>query len=77
MKGALRQHSVRRSRLSAGLIEKDAAAIPDAGWREVFNSDAVVYGGDNVGNLGAAIPSRQHRLNVIIPANGLIVLVKQ
>jgi 1,4-alpha-glucan branching enzyme len=59
------------------VIEKDAAAIPDAGWREVFNSDAVVYGGDNVGNLGAAIPSRQHRLNVIIPANGLIVLVKQ
>jgi 1,4-alpha-glucan branching enzyme len=58
-------------------IEKDALAIPDAGWKEVFNSDAALYGGRNVGNFGATIPSRQHRLNVAIPANGFVVLLKQ
>jgi 1,4-alpha-glucan branching enzyme len=59
------------------VIEKDAAAIPDAGWKEIFNSDADIYGGENVGNFGATIPSRQHRLNVVIPANAFVVLVKQ
>ena len=32
-------------------------AIPDAGWKEIFNSDAAIYGGQNVGNSGAMIPS--------------------
>ena len=28
--------------------------VPDAGtWREILNSDAAVYGGSGVGNLGA------------------------
>ncbi len=58
-------------------IEKDGVAIPDAGWKEVFNSDAAIYGGENVGNFGATIPSRQHRLNAVIPANAFVVLVKQ
>jgi 1,4-alpha-glucan branching enzyme len=58
-------------------IEKDALAMPDADWKEVFNSDAALYGGRNVGNFGATIPSRQHRLNVAIPANGFVVLLKQ
>ena len=38
------------------VIEKDELAIPDAGWKEVFNSDAAIYGGENVGNFGATIP---------------------
>ncbi len=58
-------------------IEKDGVAIPDVGWKEVFNSDAAIYGGENVGNFGATIPSRQHRLNAVIPANAFVVLVKQ
>ena len=59
------------------VIEKDALAIPDASWKEIFNSDAAVYGGANVGNLGATIWSSHHRLNAVIPANGFVVLVKQ
>ena len=59
------------------VIEKDVIAIPDAGWKELFNSDAAIYGGQNVGNSGAIIPSTQGRLNVVIPANGFVVLVKQ
>jgi len=59
------------------MIEKDLLAIPNAGWKEIFNSDAAVYGGQNVGNGGATIPSNQGRLNVVIPANGFVVFVKQ
>jgi 1,4-alpha-glucan branching enzyme len=59
------------------VIEKDLLAIPDAGWKEVFNSDAANYGGQNVGNWGATIPSTRGRLNVVIPASGFVVLVKQ
>jgi 1,4-alpha-glucan branching enzyme len=59
------------------VIEKDLLAIPDAGWKEIFNSDAAIYGGRNVGNSGATLPSSQGRLDVTIPANGLVVLVRQ
>jgi 1,4-alpha-glucan branching enzyme len=59
------------------IIAKDLLAIPDAGWKEVFNSDAASYGGKNVGNGGAVVPSQQGRLNVVIPASGFVVLVKQ
>lgn len=59
------------------LIEKDLSAIPTAGWKEIFNSDAAMYGGRNAGNRGAIIPSAQGRLNAVIPANGFVVLVKQ
>jgi 1,4-alpha-glucan branching enzyme len=59
------------------VIEKDLLAIPNAGWKEVFNSDSTIYGGKNLGNGGATIPSSQGRLNVAIPANGFVVLVKQ
>jgi 1,4-alpha-glucan branching enzyme len=59
------------------VIEKDWLAIPNAGWREIFNSDAVIYGGQNIGNGGAIIPSNQGRLNVVIPASGFVLFVKQ
>ena len=59
------------------VIEKDLLAIPSAGWKEIFNSDAAIYGGRNVGNKGAVIPSNQGRLNVLIPASGFVVFVKQ
>ena len=58
-------------------IEKDLLAIPNAGWKEIFNSDAAIYGGQNMGNGGATIPSNQGRLNVMIPASGFVVFVKQ
>ena len=59
------------------VIEKDLLAVPNAGWKEIFNSDAAIYGGRNVGNLGATIPSSQGCLDVVVPANGFVVLVKQ
>jgi 1,4-alpha-glucan branching enzyme len=59
------------------VIEKDLLAIPNAGWKEIFNSDAAIYGGQNLGNGGATIPSTQGRLTVVIPASGFVVCVKQ
>lgn len=46
-------------------------------WQEIFNSDAQAYGGNNIGNSGATIPSNNSSLNLVIPANGVIVLQKQ
>lgn len=57
-------------------IQKDLIAIPDAGWREIFNSDAAIYGGQNVGNFGATIPSRGSQFAANIPADGFVVFVK-
>lgn len=62
---------------SGYLIEKDLLAIPNAGWKEIFNSDAAIYGGQNMGNGGAIVFSDEGRLNVVIPASGFVVLVKQ
>lgn len=59
------------------LIQKDFLAIPDANWKEAFNSDAAIYGGNNVGNFGSVVPSRQNSLYVVVPANGFLVFVKQ
>ncbi len=59
------------------VIQKDSLAIPDAGWTEVFNSDAAIYGGQNTGNFGATLFSRQSQFTANIPANGFVVFVKQ
>ena len=45
------------------VIRKDWLAIPGAGWKEIFNSGAAIYGGQNIGNGGATIPSSQGCLN--------------
>ncbi len=58
-------------------IEKDLLAIPDGEWKEIFNSDSAIYGGQNMGNGGAAIHSSQGRLTAKIPANGFVVLARQ
>jgi 1,4-alpha-glucan branching enzyme len=58
-------------------ISGELIDVPNAAWKEVFNSDAAAYGGQNVGNAGALIPSGNGQLNVKIPANGLVVFVKQ
>jgi 1,4-alpha-glucan branching enzyme len=47
--------------------------IPTGGWREIFNSDAAVYGGNNIGNSGAVLPSSGGTFTCVIPANGLLV----
>ncbi|MBN9519831.1 alpha amylase C-terminal domain-containing protein [bacterium] len=48
-------------------------ALPDGDWREVFNSDSHRYGGDDVGNFGAAVPCRAGRFRCVIPAAGFVV----
>ncbi|HEV8291746.1 MAG TPA: alpha-amylase family glycosyl hydrolase, partial [Tepidisphaeraceae bacterium] len=59
------------------IIQKDSLGIPDVGWTEVFNSDADIYGGQNIGNFGATIPSRGGRFAANIPASGFVVFMKQ
>jgi 1,4-alpha-glucan branching enzyme len=52
----------------------ESSRLGDGLWREIFNSDAEQYGGNNVGNSGATIPASYGGIHVVIPANGLIVL---
>jgi 1,4-alpha-glucan branching enzyme len=58
------------------VIGTDPARLPAGAWQEVFNSDAAVYGGNNVGNAGAALPVNGGVINTIIPARGFIVFEK-
>jgi 1,4-alpha-glucan branching enzyme len=43
-------------------------------FREIFNSDAAIYGGKNIGNLGATVDGDGDGLRVVIPANAVVVL---
>jgi 1,4-alpha-glucan branching enzyme len=63
--------------LDGYVVEKDLLGIPDGGWKEILNSDSASYGGRNVGNLGSILVSGGGRLNLVIPAAGLVVLVRQ
>ena len=58
-------------------VEKDTLAIPDGEWKEIFNSDAAIYGGQNMGNEGGIIHSSHGCINAKIPANGFVVLARQ
>jgi 1,4-alpha-glucan branching enzyme len=62
---------------SGYLIDKDLLAIPNATWKEIFNSDAAIYGGRNMGNWSASILSTEGRFNAVVPASGFVVFVKQ
>jgi 1,4-alpha-glucan branching enzyme len=48
---------------------------PSGWWQEIFNSDAAIYGGDNIGNGGATLPA-DGAANMVIPANGFVVFQK-
>ncbi|KAF1835677.1 glycoside hydrolase [Decorospora gaudefroyi] len=70
--------SLNNSAFSNGYtVWKDATAIPNGTWKEVFNSDSAFYGGQNIGNYGQAIQVTTNRLNVVLPANSFVVFVKQ
>ncbi|HUV82515.1 MAG TPA: alpha-amylase family glycosyl hydrolase [archaeon] len=49
----------------------------DGLWSEIFNSDAGIYGGNNIGNFKASIPSSNGRINAVIPANGFVAFRKE
>ena len=57
-------------------VQSDQLSIPNAAWKEIFNSDAAIYGGLNVGNAGASILASNGQLEVCLPANGLVVFVR-
>jgi 1,4-alpha-glucan branching enzyme len=62
--------------LDGYVIQTDASRLPDGAWREVFNSDAAVYGGANVGNDGADIPVAGGQMQARLPASGFVVFQK-
>ncbi len=57
-------------------IQTDPSRLTDGSWVESFNSDAALYGGNNVGNAGAGLPVANGQIQLCIPANGFVVLVK-
>ena len=63
-----------RLSISGYVIGTDAWRLPAGGWQEIFNSDAAIYGGDNVGNGGATLQVNSGQINAVIPAHGFVVL---
>ena len=59
--------------LDGYVIQTDSARLPDGLWREVFNSDASIYGGKNIGNFGADISAANGRFQTRIPANSFLI----
>ena len=57
-------------------ISTDSWRLPAGGWRETFNSDAAIYGGDNVGNSSATLQVNGGQINAVIPAHGFVVFEK-
>ena len=57
-------------------IQTDSWRLPDGNWRELFNSDAAIYGGNDFGNFGADLPVANGRIQLRVPANGFVVLEK-
>ena len=62
--------------LDGYVIQTDPSRLPDGNWKEIFNSDASVYGGNGVGNFGASIPVAGGRFQAIVPAVGFLVFQK-
>jgi 1,4-alpha-glucan branching enzyme len=62
--------------LDGYVIQTESSRLQDGAWHEVFNCDAALYGGNNVGNLGADIPVLGGRIQARIPANGFLVFQK-
>jgi 1,4-alpha-glucan branching enzyme len=54
-----------------------AERIPGGRWREIFNSDAAVFGGKNTGNYGRAIDNVPKAFECVVPANALVVFQRE
>ncbi len=57
-------------------IGTDASRLPPGGWQEIFNSDAAIYGGDDIGNGGATLQVSNGQIDAVIPAHGFVVFEK-
>jgi 1,4-alpha-glucan branching enzyme len=58
------------------VLNSDSGRLADGEWREILNSDSAIYGGQNDGNFGAAVPAQNGRFQAIVPANGVLVFLK-
>jgi 1,4-alpha-glucan branching enzyme len=58
------------------VLQTDPSRLPDGLWREAFNSDAAIYGGNSIGNFGADVPAKNGRLQSRVPANGFLIFQK-
>ncbi|WP_091564877.1 alpha-amylase family glycosyl hydrolase [Arthrobacter sp. ok362] len=56
------------------IIQSSVDRLSPGQWQEVFNSDSRFYGGSDLGNFGAALPSQDGQIEVRLPANALVVL---
>lgn len=56
------------------VISSEESRLPSGAFREVHNSDAERYGGSNLGNEGATLLSSSGRIDVKLPACGVVVL---
>lgn len=56
------------------IIQSSVDRLGPGQWQEVFNSDSRFYGGSDLGNFGAVLPSQDGRIEVRLPANALVVL---
>ena len=63
--------------LDGYVIDTADNRLPSGGWQETFNSDAGIYGGKDVGNFGAVIPVSDGRIQLRLPANGILVLQRR
>jgi len=64
--------SLNNSPFAGGYSLRDTS-LPDARWREVFNSDGPSYGGNNVGNPAGELVSQAGSITAALPAAGFIV----
>jgi len=65
-----------RPYLNGYVVQTDPSRLPDGSWREIFNSDAFIYGGKGVGNFGADIPVSGGRFQANLPASGFLIFQK-
>jgi 1,4-alpha-glucan branching enzyme len=57
-------------------IGSDPSRLPTGAWRELFNSDSSLYGGGDFGNLGLDLIAAGGRINLRLPAVGLLAFAK-
>ena len=57
------------------VVQADPRRVPDGEWLEVLNSDGAAFGGANIGNRTGAVTVRAGCIELVLPANGLLVLL--
>ncbi len=57
-------------------LQHHPVKMPPGPWREVFNSNAARYGGNNFGNGGRVLPGGEH-VHMNIPSGGVVVFKRQ